>query len=77
MDCTTKTPALKSRTISIYKMSRANRVYEHSHDVLGGTLWLEMQYTFWHFHFLRGWTVARSWNHCTTLSETSKYILEF
>lgn len=39
--------------------------------------WPEMQYTFWHFHFLGGWIVARILSHCTTLSKTSKYILEF
>lgn len=39
--------------------------------------WPEMQYTFWHFHFLGSWIVARTLNHCTTLSKTSKYILEF
>lgn len=39
--------------------------------------WPEMQYTFWQFYFLRGGTVARTLNHCTALSETSKYTLEF
>lgn len=38
MDCTTKMHTLKSQIISIYKMSWANHVFEHSHDVLGGTL---------------------------------------
>ena len=39
--------------------------------------WFEIQYTFWHFHFLKCWTIAGNSNQCTTLSGSSKHILEF
>lgn len=58
-------------------MRCVNPFYEHVFISWEVWYWHEMQYIFWQFYFLGGWTIAKTLNHCRALSETSKYSLEF